>query len=383
MRDTFLPLATPVISDAAIREVEAVLRSGWLTTGPRVKAFEAKFGDVVGLSGGQAVAVSSGTAGMHLVLRALDIGPDDEVITPSLTWVSTVNIISMLGATPVWADVDRDTLMVRPETIGALIGPRTRAIVPVHFAGAPCEVDAIEAIGAAHGMPVVWDAAHALGTRIAGTPIGAQGTNVFSFHPTKAITTGEGGMVTSTDDGLLERVRRLRFHGLGVDAYDRRAQGRSPHAEVIEPGLKYNLTDIAAAIGLHQLDGLEDFIARRAVLAARYRERLAGMDGIEPLANTSQVNRHAWHLYVVRVTRGPAQAGRDRFISALRERNIGSGIHFRAVHAQPYYRGVASGVVDLPNTDWNSDRLVSLPLCPSMTLRDVDDVVDAISEILA
>jgi UDP-4-amino-4-deoxy-L-arabinose-oxoglutarate aminotransferase len=322
---------------------------------------------------------------MHLLLVALGIGPGDEVITPSMTWVSTVNAIVRCGATPVLADIDRDTLMVTAETVGPLITERTRLIVPVHFAGAALDLDPIRNLATGNDrLRVVEDAAHAAGTEYRGERIGSRRTAIFSFHPIKNMTTGEGGMFCSDDEELLDRVRRLKFHGLGVDAYDRTVQGRAPQAEVLEPGFKYNLTDIAAALGRGQLRRLDEFNARRTRLASLYRERLAEIPGILPLAVPDYPMRHAWHLFIVRVDAGRAGVDRDTFMAELKNRNIGTGLHFRAVHTQKYYReslNLPAGA--LPDTDWNSERICSLPLFPAMAEEDVDSVVDAIKEVVS
>ena len=381
MRSEFLPFSRPSITEEDIAAVGEVLRSGWITTGPKAAEFERAFRAYMGC--GHAVALSSATAGMHLVLEALGIGPGDEVITPSMTWVSTVNLIALAGATPVLADVDRDTLMVTPESVEACLSPRTRLVVPVHFAGAPADVEPMRGTVERHGAALVEDAAHALGTECRGERIGRHGVSIFSFHPIKNITTGEGGMFCCTDVDLADRIRRLKFHGLGVDAHDRGAQGRAPQAEVLEPGYKYNMPDICAALGLRQLARLEEFNAKRAALAARYRERLAQVDEVLPLADPGYPVRHAWHLFVVRLDTDRSGLTRDEFMQALKERNIGTGLHFRAVHLQKHYverLRIRRGT--LPNTEWNSDRICSLPLFPGMTNDDVDDVVETIKDVL-
>jgi UDP-4-amino-4-deoxy-L-arabinose-oxoglutarate aminotransferase len=381
MRKSFLPFSRPSISEDDIAAVAEVLRSGWITTGLKNTEFEQRLCAYVGCAG--AVALSSATAGMHLLLRALSIGPGDEVVTPSMTWVSTVNLIVLAGATPVFADIDRDTLMVTAGTIEACMTERTRLICPVHFAGAPVDMTALRQIAAAKAVPIVEDAAHALGTEYAGERIGRRGTSIFSFHPIKNITTGEGGMFCSDDEDLLDRIRCLKFHGLGVDAYDRQTQGRSPQAEVLEPGYKYNLTDIAAALGLGQLARVESFNDKRTKLALRYGEQLSDIEEILPLAVPPYAMKHAWHLYVVRLDVEKAGFDRDEFMQRLKEKNIGTGLHFRAVHLQKYYKesmGTRRGM--LPHTEWNSDRICSLPLFPDMTVDDVDDVVRAVKEVL-
>lgn len=381
-RDSFLPFSRPDISQTEIEAVAEVLRSGWITTGPRSAELETRFAERVQAPG--AVALASATGGMHVVLAALGIGPGDEVITPSMTWVSTVNLIVLAGATPVFVDVDRDTLMAGPEQFEAKISERTKAIIPVHYAGAAADMGPIRALAARHGVAVIEDAAHAVGTEYRGEPIGKVGTSIFSFHPIKNITTGEGGIVCSDDADLLDRVRRLKFHGLGVDAFDRETQGRSPQAEVQEPGYKYNLTDIAAVIGLGQLARVDEFNRRRHELAMRYRELFAEVDEILPLADPPWPMTHAWHLFVIRLDSDRAGLDRDTFMAELKRRNVGTGIHFRAAHTHRYYReryGFKPG--DLPATEWSSDRMCSIPLFPSMTDDDVDSVVDAIKDVLA
>jgi len=380
-RNEFLPFSRPSISEKDIAAVVEVLRSGWLTTGPKAAEFEQAFCDYTGCGG--AVALSSATAGMHLVLEALGIGPGDEVITPSMTWVSTVNLIVLAGATPVFVDVDRDTLQVSPESIKASLTNSTKLIIPVHFAGAPVDIEPIRKLAAGKNIFLVEDAAHALGTQYKGVRIGRSGTSIFSFHPIKNITTGEGGMVCSDDLELVDCVRRLKFHGLGVDAYDRHTQGRSAQAEVLEPGYKYNMMDISAALGITQLARVEEFNRRRTELAGRYRERLAEIDEIIPLRDPPYPVKHAWHLFIVRLDTDRAGLSRDDFMRELKLRNIGTGLHFRAVHLQKYYSesmGMHRGM--LPNTEWNSDRICSLPFFPDLTADDIDDVVDAIKSVL-
>ncbi len=382
MRADFLPFSRPSISEAEIAQVCEVLRSGWITTGLKAAAFEEAFAAYCGAP--NAVALASSTGGMHILLKALDIKPGDEVVTPSMTWVSTVNLITLAGATPVFADIDRGTLMVTDETIEPCLSPRTRLIVPVHFAGASLDLDPIRNLAARQGIPMVEDAAHAAGTEYKGQKIGASGTSIFSFHPIKNMTCGEGGMFVSDQTDLVERIKRLKFHGLGVDAYDRTTQGRAPQAEVIEPGFKYNLTDFAAVLGMGQLAALDGFIERRAALAQRYLDQLAEIDEISPLAVPTWPMRHAWHLFIVRLDVEKAGFGRDEFMARLKAKNIGSGLHFRAAHSQKYYRetlGLPPGA--LPATDWNSERICSLPLFPAMLDTDVDQVVATIKEVLA
>lgn len=382
MRETFLPFSRPDVSEAEIAAVAEVLRSGWITTGPRAAEFERAFCEHLGCR--EAIALTSATAGMHLALAALGIGPGDEVITPSMTWVSTPNLVVLAGATPVFVDVDRDHLMTGAEAVEERITPRTRLIVPVHFAGAAADLEPLRRLAESHGIPLVEDAAHAVGSGYRGRPVGESGTAVFSFHAIKNLTTCEGGMFVTDQPQLAERVRRLKFHGLGVDAFDRETQGRSAQAEVLEPGFKYNLPDLLAAVGLTQLARVDDILRRRRELAARYLERLAEIDELRPLSVPPWVTAHGWHLMIVRVDDARTSLDRDRLMAELKSRNVGTGIHFRAVHLQKYYRerfGYRDGT--LPATEWSSERMCSLPLFPAMTDDDVDSVIDALKEALA
>ncbi len=385
MRSEFLPFCKPSISDREIEAVTAVLRSGWITTGAENAGFEQDFSVRTGAP--HAVALASATAGMHLALAALGIGPGDEVITPSLTWVSTANLIVLAGAKPVFVDVDRETLLVRPEAVAAAITGQTAAIVPVHYAGAPVDLDALRNIARQAGVPLIEDAAHALGTSCRGRRIGETGTTIFSFHPIKNITTGEGGMFCSDDEELALKIRRLRFHGLGVDAFDRQTQGRAPQAEVLEPGFKYNLTDLAAALGRVQLSRFDEFQQRREEIYWDYREKLAGIEELLPLRDPEYDHENARHLMIVRLDIDRAGLTRDDFMARLKERNIGTGLHFRATHLQKYYRERPGAGHDgrngLPDTEWNSDRILSLPLFPDMRDEDVDDVIEAAKEVLS
>lgn len=382
MVSDFLPFSRPAISEEEIGAVADVLRSGWITTGRQTAEFEAEFARCCGAS--SAVALASATAGMHLLLTALGIGAGDEVITPSMTWVSTVNLIVLAGATPIFADIERDSLMVSATTVAPHITEKTKLILPVHFAGASLDLLPLRQLAARHNITLVEDAAHAAGTRYGDQMVGGSGSAIFSFHPIKNITCGEGGMLCTDDAELAARIRRLRFHGLGVDAYDRSQQGRSPQAEVLEPGFKYNLTDIASCLGLGQLRRLEEFIAARSRLARLYGELLADIDELRPLLlpeDFAWPMRHSWHLYIVRLD--TEKMDRDIFMARLKEKGIGTGIHFRAVHQQKYYSQTMprwQGM--LPETEWNSGRLCSLPLFPAMTEGDVHRVVAAVREVL-
>ncbi|HGD3314783.1 TPA: UDP-4-amino-4-deoxy-L-arabinose aminotransferase [Proteus mirabilis] len=375
----FLPFSRPAIGDEEIKAVESVLRSGWITTGPQNHQLEQDFCEKFGSK--HAIAVCSATAGMHVVLMAMGIGPGDEVITTSQTWVSTINIITLLGAEPVMVDIDRDTLMVSAESVKKAITPRTKAIIPVHYAGAPCDLDALRAVADEAGIPLIEDAAHAIGTRYKDEWIGEKGTSIFSFHAIKNVTCAEGGLVVTDDDELANRVRCLKFHGLGVDAFDRQIQGRKPQAEVVEPGYKYNLSDIHAAIAVVQLSRLEEMNAKRAELVALYREKLQDSP-LEMLSVPEYPHLHANHLFMVRVDKNACGIDRDTFMEKLKQKEIGTGLHFRAAHTQKYYRERYPSL-SLPQSEWNSATLCSLPLFPDMSNKDVIRVVDAINEILS
>jgi len=373
----FLPFSRPAMGPEELAAVSEVLQSGWITTGPKNQALEQAF---CALTGNQhAIAVSSATAGMHVALMALDIQAGDEVITPSLTWVSTLNMIVLLGAEPVMIDVDRDTLMVTPHAIEAAITPRTKAIIPVHYAGAPVDIDAIRAVADRHGIPVIEDAAHAAGTYYKGNHVGHRGTAIFSFHAIKNMTCAEGGLIVTDDEQLANRMRSLKFHGLGVDAFDRQTHGRAPQAEVISPGYKYNLADINAAIALVQLQKLEQHNARRKEIAERYLTELENTPFL-PLTQPAWAHKHAWHLFILRVDEASCGISRNDLMEALKAKGIGTGLHFRAAHTQKYYRERYPALV-LPNTEWNSDRICSIPLFPTMTDNDVNRVIAALREV--
>jgi UDP-4-amino-4-deoxy-L-arabinose-oxoglutarate aminotransferase len=376
----FIPFSRPAVTDAEIDAVVEVLRSGWITTGRRNVELERRFAERTGAA--HCVTACSATAGMHIALMAVGVGPGDEVVTPSMTWVSTINLIELLGARPVFVDVDRDTLMTDAARIADAITPRTKAIVPVHFAGASLDLDPIYALAAARGIAVIEDAAHCAGTGYRGAPVGKRGTAVFSFQAIKNLTCAEGGAVCTDDARLAERLRRLRFHGLALDAFQREQQGRAPQAEVVEPGLKYNLPDMNAAMAVAQLDRLAVNNARRRALAMRYLEELNDVAGVLPLAQPEHPFEHAWHLFAVRIEPSLCGMDRDAFLQAMKERNIGVGIHFRAAHLQKYYRA-RYPEVSLPHTEWNSTRICSLPLFPDLSEAQLERVIATIRTVLA
>jgi UDP-4-amino-4-deoxy-L-arabinose-oxoglutarate aminotransferase len=382
MRDTFLPFCRPSISEEDIAAIGDVLRSGWITTGPKVGALEEAVAARTGAR--HAIAATSGTALMHLALQAMGVGPGDEVVGPSMTWVSTPNMVELLGGTNVFVDADRETLLATAEAIDAAITPRTKVVIPVHYAGAPVDLDAVRQVCARRGVPMLEDAAHAIGTQHRGHEIGGRDTAIFSLHPIKNITSGEGGVLTTNDDALAKKVRRLRFHGLEVDAHDRKQQGRNPQAEVQEPGYKQNMADMNAVLALRQLPRLDEFIRRRDEISSLYRRELAGVDGVLPLADPAWPHRHARHLFVVRVDERKAGVDRAAFMEGLKARNIGTGIHFLASHTHRWYReNRPQWMGRLPDTEWNSARICTIPMFPDMTDDDVMDVVHAIKETLA
>ncbi len=379
-RREFLPLSRPSIGDAEVEAVVACLRSGWITSGPRVAEFERLFGEAVGAK--HAVAVSSATAGLHLAFIAAGLGPEDEVITSPLTWASTGNMILAVGARPVFADVDPSTLNLDPAAVEGAVTDRTRAIVPVHFAGQPVDLDPLRALASRHNVALIEDAAHALGATYRGRPIGGGSTAaVFSFHPIKAITTGEGGMVTADDADFAERLRLLRFHGITRDAWKRYGKHGSPDYEIVTLGYKYNLTDLQAALGIAQLARLEEFVAARSRVAAWYAERLRDLPRVAMLAPVPYPTRHAWHLLVVRLQLDALRVDRDDVMSDLLAANIGVGLHFKALHLHRLYRDLAAAAA-VPHATAASHAILSLPLFPAMTEDDVGDVVDTLADVL-
>jgi dTDP-4-amino-4,6-dideoxygalactose transaminase len=380
MRDTFLPFARPSIGDEEIAEVADSLRSGWITTGPKTERFAEAFRARVG--GRYAAPISSATAGLHVALLAHGIGAGDEVITTPMTFAATLNVIVLAGAKPVLADIDRDTLNVRVEEIEKKIGPRTRGIIPVHYVGQPCDMDPILALAEKHRLAVIEDAAHAIGTEYKGKCIGSfPTTSVFSFHPNKNITTGEGGMIVTDDEGVFETASLLKFHGMDRNAWKRFAKAGSPRYDIALPGYKYNMMDIQAAIGLHQLPKLEGFIAKRAAAAAAYQRDFAEAPFILPKP-VPWPSRHAWHLYAPLVDLERLTIDRDRFMSELKDRNIGCGLHYSAAHEFSWYREhFGWRPEDFPEAHFVSERIVSLPLFPDMTEKDRGDVVEAVYDI--
>lgn len=382
----FLPFALPEIGDEEIAEVVDTLRSGWVTTGPKAKRFEQAFVDYLGGpdTGLEAIAVNSATAGLHLALEALGIGPGDEVITTTHTFTATAEVVRYLGADVVLVDIDPATLCIDPAAVEAAITPRTKAVVPVHYAGLAADMPALLAIAAKHGLKVVEDAAHALPATVGGALVGtlASDATVFSFYANKTITTGEGGMLVTRDAGLAKRAKVMRLHGMNRDAFDRfTAKVPSWYYEIVAPGFKYNLTDVAAALGLHQLRRADAFQQRREQIARQYTEGLQGLPLVAP-PDAVAGERHAWHLYVIRLA-DDARLGRDEVIEKLFEAGIGCSVHYIPLHLHPYWRdryGLAPQ--QFPHSQHAYERMLSLPLYTRMTDADVQRVIAAMRQIL-
>lgn len=376
-----IPYARPSIGEAEIAEVEACLRSGWLTTGPRAMRFEQELARYLGVR--HALGASSGTAALHLAVLAGGVGAGDEVITTPMTWVSTANVILHAGARPVFVDVDPGTLNLDASQVAAAVSPRTRALLPVHFAGQPCDEDALREVATAHGLALIEDAAHALGASYKGRAVGTIGdATMFSFHPAKNLTTGEGGALVTDSDEIAARARRLRFHGIEQNT-ESRFGGRGAGAyDVLEAGFKYNFTDLQAAIGLCQLARLDEMNARRRALAAAYREQLAAVPWVTPLATAPYEHVHAWHLMVVRLEIEALTVSRDELIAELKEHGVAPGLHFVPLHLQTLYRPMVADPSRLAVATDAYQRILSLPLYPDMSDEDVTMVVDTLAEIL-
>ncbi len=381
MSEEFLPFSRPSISRAAINEVVSCLESGWITTGPRVAQFTENL--CAYLSAPHVLPLASATAGLHLALLALDLKPGDEVITTPLTFAATLNMIVLAGGKPVLVDIDPDTLNMDLDQLADAITEKTRVLMPVHFAGLPVDMDVLYQLAEKHNLRVIEDAAHAIGSIYKDKYIGSFGdTQVFSFHPNKNMTTGEGGCVATRDAELAQKIKLLRFHGIDRDSWNRYGKSGHQDYEIVLPGLKYNMMDIQAALGVHQLQELEGFIARRTVLAERYQEALADWPQWTLPKTPAFSHRHAWHLYTPLLNDQVAEMTRDEFMQKMKEKNIGTGLHFRAVHLYPYYReqfGFDRG--DFPFAESAGDRIVSLPLFPSMTDAQHDRVLDVMYSI--
>lgn len=381
-RDDYLVYGKPLIGEEEIAEVIATLRSGWIGTGPKVAAFEARMAEYLGIR--KAVALSSCTAALSLALRLANVGPGDEVILPSLTFVATANAVVHSGATPVLVDVDPVTSCIDPTAVLGAITPRTKVVLPVHFGGRPCEMDQLVDLVNRYRLTLIEDCAHAIETMWQGHHAGTFGRfGAFSFYVTKNLVTGEGGLVTTNDEVAALRARTLSLHGLSADAWSRFSSAGYRHYEVVEPGFKCNMTDLQASLGLHQLDRLESSLERRAQIWERYDEALADLPLTLP-APAAPDTRHARHLYPVQVDLNQIDASRDDVMAALHRQNIGTGVHYRAVHLHRYYREAFDlRPQDLPASASISERTLSLPITAALTDCDVEDVISAVRRTLS
>jgi perosamine synthetase len=370
-----VPYSRQSVDERDLLAVAEVLRSPWLTTGPKVDEFERLFALQVGAR--EAVAVSSGTAALHAAMAALDIGPGDEVIVPAMTFAATASCVVYQGGTPVFADVDPETLLLDPDDVTARITPRTRALIAVDYAGQPCEYDRLGALAIRSGISLVADACHSLGASLNGSPAGSLATlNAFSFHPVKAMTTGEGGMVTACQPELAKRMRRFRNHGIDTD-HRQRARSGTWYYEVVELGCNYRMNDLQAALGISQLQRLDDWVARRRRIAQLYDEAFSDCPEIQPLQVRPSLV-HAYHLYVVRLERG-----RDQVYQALRSHGIGANVHYIPVHLHPFYRQrfkTAEGLC--PRAEAAFARILSLPIYPAMTPEQVSRVASVVRQTM-
>lgn len=380
-RDEFLPYSQPFWGNEELESVTEAIKSNWWSRGPKTAEFEKKFADYVGAK--YTVAVNSCTAALHAALAVNGIGPGDEVITTPMTFCSTVNVIVHCGAKPVFVDVCEDTGCIDPEKIANAVTNKTKAIIPVHYAGQPCDMDRIEAIAKEHDLFVLEDAAHGLYTKCGDRMVGSKNTVAFSFYATKNISTGEGGMLATDNEEIAAKARVFTLHGMSRNAWNRYSKGGSWRYDVDMPGFKYNMTDIQASLGICQLDRLEFMQNRRKKYFDIYNEKLAGVRGVRIPAKTV-AGRSSLHLYIIRIEKDELDIGRDEFIEELNAMNIGTSVHFIPVHLQPFYRnnyGTKEG--NFPVAESIFEKIISLPLYPSMSEEDVEYVADAVREISA
>ncbi|HWP46817.1 MAG TPA: DegT/DnrJ/EryC1/StrS family aminotransferase [Candidatus Limnocylindrales bacterium] len=381
VRNSFLVFGSPDIREEEIAEVVDSLRSGWLGTGPKVDRFEKEFKAYIGAP--YAIALNSCTAALHLSMLVSGIGPGDEVITTPMTFCATANAIVHTGARPVFVDVERKTLNIDPDRIQKAITPRTKAILPVHFAGRPCEMDPILELAQRYGLLVIEDAAHCIEGWYKGKKIGNIGDiTCFSFYVTKNVITGEGGMVTTRHESYADKIKMYGLHGMTKDAWKRFSDEGYKHYQVVFPGFKYNMMDLQAALGIHQLRRVEENLLRRNEIWKRYDEALAELPLTLP-APVEPYMIHARHLYTVLLHIDRIKKSRDQVLNELIQENIGTGVHYTALHLHPYYRqafGYKPG--DFPNAEYIGERTLSLPLSPKLTDEDVEDVIKALKKVL-
>jgi dTDP-4-amino-4,6-dideoxygalactose transaminase len=380
-RKEFLIFGSPLIEQPEIDEVVAALKSGWIGTGPRVKQFEEMFRAYKGVD--FAMALNSCTAALHLSMIAIGIKAGDEVILPTMTFSGTANAVIHVGATPVFADCQRDTMNIDPKDIEKIITPKTKAIIPVHFAGRPCNMDAIMNIAKRHRLKVVEDCAHAIEAEYRSRKTGTFGEiGCFSFYVTKNITTGEGGMAITNNREYEEKIKVLAMQGMTKDAWRRFSDEGYKHYEIIYSGYKYNMTDLQAAIGIHQLPRIEEYWKRRKVIWDKYNDAFRKLPVYLPVP-VEQEMKHSYHLYALSLDLDNLALTRDQFLDKMTKRKIGVGVHYIALHLSPYYQksfGYRKG--DFPNAEWISERTVSLPISPKLTDDDVADVIEAVTDVL-
>lgn len=380
-RQQFLPYSPPMICQEEIDEVIDTLRSDWITTGPKTKAFEREFAEYVRAPGGTSLMLNSCTAGLHVALVTLGIGPGDEVIVPTLTFAATANVVEHVGARPVLVDVVPDTLCIDPAAVEAAITERTKAIMPVHYAGHPAEMDRLEAMAKKHGLLIVEDAAHAVPAHYCGRPVGSrENFAAFSFYATKNLTTGEGGALTGPPE-LMDRARVVALHGMSADGWKRYDKTGSWRYDIVMPGFKYNMTDIQAAIGKHQLRRLESFHGRRREIAGRYCRAFQAHEALQVPVELQHVSS-AWHLYVLRIRPERLTIDRDRFVQLLKEHNIGTSVHYTPLHMMSFYRDKYGYHTDqFPVARDAFEAMLSIPLHPRLSDGDVEDVIGSVLEI--
>jgi dTDP-4-amino-4,6-dideoxygalactose transaminase len=381
MRSSYLVFGQPIIEQEEIDEIINSLKSGWIGTGPKVAKFETDFKNYVGSK--HAIAVSSCTAGLHLSVLAMGVKPDDEVIVPTMTFAATANAVIHTGAKPVFVDVDKSDMTIDVEDVRKKITSKTKAVIPVHFAGRACNIKEIEKIALDHNIRIIHDAAHAVETEYDGKKIGSfKDIANFSFYVTKNITTAEGGMITTDDEELAQKLKIYALHGMSKDAWKRFSDDGYKHYEVIYPGYKYNMSDLQAALGIQQLKKVDKFARRRKEIWDRYKRELSGFPLIlppEPSVNST----HAFHLFTIMIDTDKTKITRDELISRLHRKNIGTGVHYIALHLHPYYRevyGYRRG--DFPNADFISERTLSIPFSAKLSDEDVSDVIEALKQIL-
>jgi dTDP-4-amino-4,6-dideoxygalactose transaminase len=380
-REDFIVFGAPLIGEEEIEEVVDTLRSGWLSTGPKTKRFEEEFADYVGAS--HALATNSCTAAMHLSLVAAGIGPGDEVIVPAMTFAATANVVEHTGARPVFVDVGRRSFNIDPEDVERKVNEQTRAIIPVHFAGLPCDLEDLIEISRRHQLVMIEDAAHAVGSEYRGRKIGSiSDYTCFSFYVTKNLATAEGGMITSENSEVIDRMRAMSLHGMDLGAWQRYSKEGKRHYQVVFPGFKYNMTDIAASLGLHQLRKLDAFIEIRKTYADIYTEAFSNTDTLI-LPPDNEADQNSWHLYPLMIRPEMLTVGRDEIIEELNRANVGVGIHFRALHLMEYYRHKYDYQLgDCPRAEFISERVFSLPLSPRLREGEICYIIDVVREAL-